>query len=634
MRKNLLWKTNIFLCCVVLSGFLATSIISYNSNKGIFRKDVERISALTSESVYHQIDSYFTKPVNVSRTMANSRLLKDFLQKEELLPDEESFIRAMRDYLMGYRERYRYDSVFLVSTRTGRYYHFNGLDRTMTPENPENAWYYRFIEADGEYCLNVDNDEAAEDEITVFVNARIEDGNGGTMGIVGVGFRVDDMQTLLKEYENRFGIRALLIDRRGTIEISTERNGHESVNLFEDRAYPELRQRILEDGDESGAFWHPSREGNGYLVYRYIPTPRWHLIIEDDMAALKGTLDRQLLDGIVITVLVTAFVLFTVTRAIRGYDARIVALTAAQENERRNLFREETAKLYEDIYELDVTRNRAGNKATESYFESLGLPGDAPFDQALELVAAKHVKEEFREEYIRIFSPAHVREAFDRGESSLRYDLMFAGDGRNYYWMRITARIYCWKEDRSIRMLTYRQNIDEEKRQESRMVEKLQNDSLSGLYNQATTQHKISALLAENPSRIYAFFILDIDNFKNVNDTCGHAVGDRVITDFARILKSSFRADDVVGRIGGDEFAVFVTAPSREWVENKAANLVSALHHRFEDEETSCPVSASIGISIVPEGGRDFESLYRNADIALYRTKKQGKNGYTIYGVE
>lgn len=125
--------------------------------------------------------------------------------------------------------------------------------------------------------------------------------------------------------------------------------------------------------------------------------------------------------------------------------------------------------------------------------------------------------------------------AYKEGLESLRYDFMITHDGGyTYYWMRIIARIFFWEEDKSVRMLVYRQNIDSEKRRERLMTERMQRDFLSGLYNKAATQELTRRLLREKPNHCYAFFIIDIDNFKTVNDTCGHAVGDKVIADFSR----------------------------------------------------------------------------------------------------
>lgn len=159
----------------------------------------------------------------------------------------------------------------------------------------------------------------------------------------------------------------------------------------------------------------------------------------------------------------------------------------------------------------------------------------------------------------------------------------------------------------------------------------MERDSLTGLYNKAYTQHYIQTLLRDNPSSLYAFFILDIDSFKQVNDNCGHAFGDMVIAGFSDILKKQFRHDDIVGRIGGDEFAVFVSVPSMDWVRDKARTLVQELHHEFVNDTCRRQVSVSIGIAIAPYAGTDFDVLYKNADLALYQTKEKGKNGFTIY---
>jgi len=239
-EKNILLFTNLFICIVIVTGFIITSIISYKSNLGMFEKDVQHVSNLTSEGIYYKIDSIFTKPINISLTMANDRLLKEFLIDEQDHLNSEPFLKTMREYLLAYREMYAYDSIFLVSTQTNRYYHFNGLDRTLLPDNPENEWYYRFLASDEEYSLNIDNDEAANNETTIFINCKIKNTDGSVMGVVGVGFRVNYLQSLLKEYEDKFGVRALLVDHDGIVEISTLQTSFQTVNLFESAKFSDL----------------------------------------------------------------------------------------------------------------------------------------------------------------------------------------------------------------------------------------------------------------------------------------------------------------------------------------------------------------------------------------------------------
>ena len=632
MKKNILLKTNLFICAVIIVGFVITSVISYYSNRGIFEQDVERVSKLTAEGIYHKIDSIFTKPINVSLTMANDSLLKRFLNEETQRLDDEAFIEEMRNYLLAYKEKYGYDSVFLVSTKTNRYYHFSGLDRILTPDNPENEWYYSFLELEEEYSLQIDNDEVeqANNEITVFINCEIEGPDGTVMGVVGVGFDVNYIQDLLLEYEEQFGVKAYLVDKNGTIQISTKETGFKRVNLFESCAYPELKDKILSN-QEVQSLWYSSQMAKGYLVTQYVPNMEWYLIIDNNASPLEQKLSRQFWGGVIVVVVVIACVIFIITNIIRKFNRQIVGLTVAKGKEHQTIFQQATEQMYENIYEINITHNCAASEATEAYFESLGVPKNMPYDDALHCIAKKQIKEEFRRGYLDTFISSNVLKAYQEGVESLRYDFMISTDGNTYYWMRITARIFYWNDDESIRMFVYRQNIDMEKRQEKRMLEQMQKDSLSGLYNKAATQNRIRQDLAENPGGLYAFIILDIDNFKQVNDTFGHAIGDMVITDFSKILLEQFGKNDVVGRIGGDEFVAFLSAPSRSWVDEKAQSLVAALRHEFAYEDKTCRISSSIGIAISPDAGMDFETLYKNADAALYRTKERGKDGYSIY---
>lgn len=633
MRKNVLVRANLLVCLVIILGFITTSVISYQSNQGIMRKDVESVTALTSEGIYHQIDSLFIKPVNISLTMANDSLLKDFLDNEEKRLDDASFVEDMRAYLNAYREKYGYDSVFLASAKTKRYFNFNGLDRTLPQDNPENEWFYKFLDSGEECTLNIDNDEVtgAENEISVFINCRIKDSAGKTMGVVGVGFRVDHLQELFKSYEDKFGVDVCLIDGKGTIQISTEQTGYEAANLFDSCTYPDLKEQILENRETTKTFWHSSQKGSGYLVSAYVENLGWHLIVENDTTVMDQKLASQFIQGLLVIAVIIALVLVIISYVIHKYNAQIIKLTVVSEREHLSAFQRATEQLYENIYEVDVTHNRAASEETEHYFESLGAPKQAPYDKALRIIAEKQIKEEFRQGYIDTFSPEAVLKAYENGVQNLRYDFMITTDGLNYYWMRINTQLFHWDEDDSVRMLVYRQNIDEEKRREMYLREQMQKDSLTGLLNKAATQEQIRDMLQKDPEGTFAFFILDVDNFKCVNDRVGHAMGDSVLLEFARTIKSQFASGDVVGRIGGDEFAVFVPVPDKQAAQQKARELVDALRQKTSAEAENCEVTTSIGVAVAPFAGRDFETLYKNADTALYQTKKNGKDGCTVY---
>ncbi|WP_195268115.1 sensor domain-containing diguanylate cyclase [Eubacterium sp. 1001713B170207_170306_E7] len=633
MKKDTLLKTNCFICVIIILGFIAVAVVSYRSNNGIFKKDVEQISSLTSEGIYHNIDSIFAKPINISLTMANDSLLKDFLAQETEKTGDDAFVQTMRDYLSAYQQTYQYDSVFLVSTKTNHYYHFDGVDRTLAPDNPENVWYYSFLNGPDDCSPNVDNDEAAQNEVTVFINGKIKDADGQVMGVVGVGFKVNYLQAIFGEYENDYAVKAFLVDSAGTIQLSTDQTGYEAVNLFSQDGYGGLRDDLALDSQSERNFWYNSPTREGYIVSRYIPNMNWTLIIDNNITPLRSQMRLQLVVGMLVVLLVIGLVLLLTTRIIRRYNARIVSLTLEREKKHTAIFKEETQKIYENIYEIDITHDRAASDATQDYFESLGVPRDtASYATALTIIAEKQIKAEYREGYLSTFGPEQVLRAYHDGLEKLRYELMITKDGgKSYYWMRITAQIFLWEEDQSVRMFVYRQNIDDEKQHEKYMSDKMKRDALTGLYNKVAAQEQVSQWLTGHPDAAGALFIVDIDDFKQVNDTFGHAIGDVVISRFAEALKAQFRPGDVVGRIGGDEFLVFIPAATGSMVRKKAEALVSALRFQHQDGDKTVPVSASIGVALCPEAGQDFYTLYKNADVALYEAKAKGKNRCQLY---
>lgn len=158
-------------------------------------------------------------------------------------------------------------------------------------------------------------------------------------------------------------------------------------------------------------------------------------------------------------------------------------------------------------------------------------------------------------------------------------------------------------------------------------------DQLSGILNKAATEHLISGILNDTAdSASHTLFVMDIDDFKSINDNFGHAAGDRVIREVSAELKKTFREIDVVGRIGGDEYMVFLRYVEHiEIITEKAMQIAEAA------ERASCAVKGlpkitmSIGCSRYPADGTTFSELYEKADKALYRTKSNGKNGFTIY---
>lgn len=167
---------------------------------------------------------------------------------------------------------------------------------------------------------------------------------------------------------------------------------------------------------------------------------------------------------------------------------------------------------------------------------------------------------------------------------------------------------------------------------EKQLEDKADTDLLTGLNNKLATERKIKEYMLQNPQSQSMMFLLDIDNFKKINDTMGHAFGDEVLRSLGQQIGVIFRASDIIGRIGGDEFMIFLKGISDEESIRKEAKKVETFFKGFQaGEYVKYAATASIGVAIFPQEGSDFETLYKAADQGLYKAKKRGKNQLAFY---
>lgn len=158
-------------------------------------------------------------------------------------------------------------------------------------------------------------------------------------------------------------------------------------------------------------------------------------------------------------------------------------------------------------------------------------------------------------------------------------------------------------------------------------------DNLTKLYNKATTEQVGKMKLknyaeTDNGETITAFYIIDLDHFKEANDTYGHQFGDKVLTEFSKNLRKKFRPNDCIGRFGGDEFVVIIDKlPNMEIVIRKAQD-IKQVAQELTIDGVAAGITASIGIAIVPKDGCDYETVFKAADDALYHVKENGRNGF------
>ena len=172
----------------------------------------------------------------------------------------------------------------------------------------------------------------------------------------------------------------------------------------------------------------------------------------------------------------------------------------------------------------------------------------------------------------------------------------------------------------------YNKILEENKEARDKLSHEASHDALTGLFNRGA----YDLLMESADTEHMALLLIDVDNFKSVNDTYGHAVGDRVLKRVAEILRGSFRSVDILCRIGGDEFAVVMTRVNGSMaplVKNKIARANELLQNPKDDLP---PVSLSVGVAF-SDRENPTGDIFKDADTALYRVKEAGRKGCAIY---
>ncbi|MEG1981869.1 MAG: diguanylate cyclase [Clostridia bacterium] len=204
-------------------------------------------------------------------------------------------------------------------------------------------------------------------------------------------------------------------------------------------------------------------------------------------------------------------------------------------------------------------------------------------------------------------------------------------------WCRVDLSISVDNNEEPSFLVGFISDIDSIKTQAIQSELQAQKDPMTGLYNKVAMAVIANKELSEFPYGRHALMVLDIDDFKGINDTLGHAFGDLVIIDVSSKLRTALRSNDIIGRIGGDEFCVLMkNIPNTASVLKKGTELSELFRQTYVGEKQKCKISCSIGIIITEPNlaNETFEALYRKADAALYQAKQSGKNRFVLYKAE
>lgn len=194
------------------------------------------------------------------------------------------------------------------------------------------------------------------------------------------------------------------------------------------------------------------------------------------------------------------------------------------------------------------------------------------------------------------------------------YEARMRAGGSNFIWCKLDVTPIL-DHGRPVKMIGVITNISDMKQRNDILLAKASQDLFTGLYNKQAAITLVENTLSQQKDKSHALVLLDIDRFKNYNDTYGHYEGDKAIKRLADLLKENFRSSDILGRFGGDEFMVLITDISdTAWLCQKMQPVL-----QFQSDEHT--LTTSIGVAIYPEDADGFADLFQKADKAMYASK-------------
>lgn len=372
-------------------------------------------------------------------------------------------------------------------------------------------------------------------------------------------------------------------------------------------------EELLTKADRKLTEYREYNSRGEYLAYtKKLDINNWYVYCAISASDIKQRMGQSV--GMLLRITIIALIVLFVTFLYYYYGTNVTNRRQIIERKKFVIAARQSARA---VFEYDTLKDRF---YLINDCEKISLPGGAAF--LSRSMGLSYVFPEDVEEIRQMFKELRKEPT----ASTTVRACYFCGDN-NYHWYYITATRLASKGLGSTVVIGIMEDIDEREKERIALLQKATTDSLTGLYNRAETTRLVNERLS-NPTEgsASAFIIFDLDDFKGINDTHGHEIGDRVLKFFADKLKATFRTEDVVGRLGGDEFVVYVTYNADDdFVQRRFAAFADSITKRRSGDDDLPYIFCSAGyVTAMP--GDEFETMYRRADKALYRAKTIGKN--------
>lgn len=426
-----------------------------------------------------------------------------------------------------------------------------------------------------------------------------------------------------------------IIDSDGNY-ISRSGNRHafmENMQLWEELEYYELCDGITIDGIQKNVERHEADsfyfryQGNGrYVTYEPLGINNWYVfsvLVEDSVNTYVNSIKEQ---SVILMTVFSGFaaILFGVIGVTGHKGVQMIKKQNQQLAVKSKLFRMILSKTRDVPFEIDIKKKRL-----KIYHHDF----DADSQEECEIVENFSIS--------NMIKSGRIREKDVEQYRKMYQESIVTGEMKPYIFKVKVNGVWEWDKIHllrvdSERMVGFLENYEEQIAQNKQIEEmdyKTKHDTLTGVYNRGAFIEEVESRLTGtyvHGQKTDALFLLDLDNFKELNDSLGHLAGDQALEDVAAKLKAAKRPEDVIGRIGGDEFMLFMKGASgpdevREYAEKLNKMLIKTYHGK----ENAVTMSVSIGIAVIRDE-TTFSELYKKADEALYKVKADQRNGYWL----
>ena len=283
------------------------------------------------------------------------------------------------------------------------------------------------------------------------------------------------------------------------------------------------------------------------------------------------------------------------------------------------------------FFEVDLTSDIIENQGGRLFPNAISLLGQSHTD-SIPYVMNTYMVKSSRADALNYFSRNRLLSLFADGQYELTNDWQVIFHDGTLHWVNVSLQMVIDPYSNHVKANIIIKDITEYKERQLSVIEQAELDGMTQVYNRTTSERIINKYLLNYSEDSCVFLIVDLDDLKRINDTLGHVQGDRALRSIAIEMKKHFRRSDIIGRLGGDEFVAFIPGMKNDVTFHfSLSSLIRKISiipiGEHNEQLLSCSVGATIGVI----GFDTFESLYKQADIALYHVKRNGKNNYAFY---